>query len=46
MNETNSYAVKCDECKATIRQTANVVESYQGGTCEKCKAAIAAKLAK
>lgn len=30
------YSVKCDECGATIRETENVQESYQGATCEDC----------
>jgi len=34
---TTQYAVKCDDCKATIRQTADVRESYQGGRCDSCR---------
>lgn len=37
MNETTMYDVKCDECKAVIRTTADVRESYAGGRCEGCK---------
>lgn len=36
--ESLPYAIKCDDCKATIRRTSNVQESYQGGTCDRCKA--------
>lgn len=32
------YNVKCDVCKKTIKTTDNVVESYQGGMCKKCRA--------
>ena len=32
------YIVKCDQCKKTIKTTDNVVESYQGGLCKKCRA--------
>lgn len=32
------YAVKCDECKTTIRTTMSERESFAGGRCEKCKA--------
>lgn len=28
------YLIKCDECGKTFGRTDNVVESYQGGTCE------------
>ena len=28
------YAVNCDECKADIRQTEDVRESYAGGHCD------------
>lgn len=31
------YAIKCDECKQTIRETENVRESYAGGTCHACQ---------
>jgi hypothetical protein len=31
------YAVKCEECKATIRMTDNVRESSEGGTCDNCR---------
>ena len=32
------YAVKCDDCKQTMRYTESVLESYQGGQCEACHA--------
>ncbi len=32
------YAVKCDDCKKTIRTTEEVRESYAGGRCGDCKA--------
>lgn len=35
----NEYAVKCDECKKTIRETSDVKESYAGGVCLECEAA-------
>lgn len=31
------YAIKCDDCKATIRETTEVRESYQGGRCAACR---------
>ena len=31
------YEVRCDECKKPIKKTDNVVESYQGGTCQACR---------
>lgn len=36
------YAVKCDECKTTIRETDNVRESAAGGRCDDCQAAVEA----
>ena len=30
------YDVKCDDCKATIRTTSDVKESYAGGRCATC----------
>jgi predicted nucleic acid-binding Zn ribbon protein len=41
-----TYFVKCDECRETMRFTDSVRESAEGGRCEKCRAEIAAKLAK
>jgi len=34
------YIVKCDECKKTMRETDNVVESYQGGICKDCRTGL------
>lgn len=31
------YAVKCDDCKAEMRRTHNVRESYAGGRCNSCR---------
>jgi hypothetical protein len=38
---TKTYEVKCSECRATVRTTENVRESYAGGTCDDCRAEIA-----
>ncbi len=37
MATTNEYAVKCNECRSTVRMTANVRESYQGTQCQGCR---------
>lgn len=34
---TTTYAVRCPECRATVRMTENLRESYQGQKCEACK---------
>lgn len=33
----SAYAVKCDDCKRTIRLTDSIRESYEGGRCEGCR---------
>lgn len=39
MNSTApTYAVKCDECKTTVRMTTDIRESYAGTRCESCRA--------
>lgn len=34
---TQSYEIKCDDCKATIRLTDSLSESAAGGRCESCR---------
>ena len=38
------YVVKCDECKVVIRACGTVRESAEGGTCDDCNKAIAARI--
>ncbi len=32
----DTWIVKCDDCKRTIRTTNELRESYEGGVCDEC----------
>lgn len=32
-----TFAVRCDDCKAAIRTTSDIDEAYAGGLCDTCK---------
>jgi hypothetical protein len=36
--EKSLYAVKCDDCKVTVRLTTDIRESYAGTICKTCNA--------